>query len=401
MNYKNALASFSTNFNVLFDSWDIELYNFLWIRYNTKMTTTITFPSTSTTTKPVSVKDAAQPNRTGSTNSLFSDENGDEHHPVTSSSIITTIASASAPSTSISIKDSAQLNRSGFSNSHFSDENSKEHHPIPPTSIESATITTTPISNPTKLSYSAKKRLARKKKKQAQLASSTVSNTTLRTPANTSIPKLSNTTPTKIYTTPTSVTPNTTPTSVTPNIRQALNTRQARRSPPYLRNFNVDAFSLQRLSYFRLDNSRSPTWSIQGDFFCGGENDRTIINVPSKLLHLVTYDNNSPPGCTFREKDDDNDDNDDDNSDDNDDDNDNDDDSDPYIYDDIIRINFHYSDSDSLILSNSSSCYDDTSDDDSCYDDDSCCDDNSDDDNNADSNNIYENKNINNKSCTY
>jgi hypothetical protein len=35
MNYKNALASFSTNFNVLFDSWDIELYNFLWIRYNT------------------------------------------------------------------------------------------------------------------------------------------------------------------------------------------------------------------------------------------------------------------------------------------------------------------------------------------------------------------------------
>ena len=74
---------------------------------------------------------------------------------------------------------------------------------------------------------------------------------------------------------------------------------------------------------------------------------------------------------------------------------------DPYIYDDIIRINFHYSDSDSLILSNSSSCYDDTSDDDSCYDDDSCCDDNSDDDNNADSNNIYENKNINNKSCTY
>ena len=124
--------------------------------------------------KLFSIKDAAQPNRTGSSYSLFSGENSDEHHPLTSSStsssIITAITSAAAPSTSISIKDNAQLNRSGSSNSHLSDENSKEHHPTPPASITSATIATTPISNPTKLSYSAKKRLARKKKKQAQLS---------------------------------------------------------------------------------------------------------------------------------------------------------------------------------------------------------------------------------------
>ena len=160
------------------------------------------------------------------------------------------------------------------------------------------------------------------------------------------------------------------------NFRQASvqPCRQARRSPPHLRNFDVDSFTPQRHSYFRLDNSRSPTWSILGDFFCGGDTDRTIINVPSKLLHLVTYDNNSPPGCTFRENDDD------------------DYDSDNDDYDNIICINFHYSDSDSFILSKYSSCYDDTSDDDLCYDD------TSDDD---DSNNIYENTNINNKSCTY
>ena len=97
------------------------------------------------------------------------------------------------------------------------------------------------------------------------------------------------------------------------------------------------------------------------------------------MLHLVTYDNNSPPGCTFRENDDDNDDDD--------------YDSDNDDYDNIIRINFHYSDSDSLILSNDSSCYDDTSDDDSCYVDTS--------DDDDDSNNIYENTNINYKSCTY
>ena len=234
MNYKNALVSFSTHF----DYCDIELYNILWIRYNTKMTTTISIPSTSTT-KPFPIKDAAQPNRTGSSNSLFSGENSDEHHPFTSSStpasiICTAITSAADPSTSISIKDNAQLNRSGSSISHLSDENSKEHHPIPPASIKSATITTTPINNPTKLSYSAKKRLARKKKKQAQLSSSTISNTALHTPSNTSIPKLSNTTPTNISTTPTPVTLNT---------RQPLNTTQARRSPPHLRNFNVDFYT--------------------------------------------------------------------------------------------------------------------------------------------------------------
>ena len=42
-------------------------------------------------------------------------------------------------------------------------------------------------------------------------------------------------------------------------------------------------------------------------FFVVTDTDHTNVNVPSKLLHLVTYDNNSPPGCTFRENDDDDD----------------------------------------------------------------------------------------------
>jgi hypothetical protein len=86
------------------------------------------------------------------------------------------------------------------------------------------------------------------------------------------------------------------------------------------------------------------------------------------LLHLVTYDNNSPPGCYFHDNDivndvgyvpDD------------------------YYNDNITRINFHSSDSDSFILSNYHSCLDDISNDDNISD------------------NKYENKNINNKSCTY
>ena len=89
------------------------------------------------------------------------------------------------------------------------------------------------------------------------------------------------------------------------------------------------------------------------------------------MLHLVTHDNNSPPGCYFHDNYIVN---------------------DNYVYadspdddynDNITRINFHSSDSDSLILSNYHSCHDDIS------------------NNNNISDNKYENKNINNKSCTY
>ena len=261
------------------------------------------------------------------------------------------------------------------SNSHLSDENSTEHHPIPsasiesattttahiynPASIESGTKTTTPIANPTKLSYSAKKRLAVFKKKQSQLSSPHVSNTT--TNFTNSIPKSSNTTSAKFSTTSSSVT------QYTPLSYYALKFR----GPPCLQHFNQKQYSTLRRSRFRFDNSISPTWSILGNSICLDDNDRIIINIPSKLLHLVTYDNNSPPGCYFHDN--------------------NSvngnpvyaDSPDDYYNDNITRINFHSSDSDSFILSNYHSCHDDISNDDNISD------------------NKYENKNINNKSCTY
>ena len=113
--------------------------------------------------------------------------------------------------------------------------------------------------------------------------------------------------------------------------------------PPHLIDF--DEFCSPKLStLFRLDNSRSPTWSIKGEKFkAKTHDDRIIINVPSQLLHLVTYDNNSRPGYYTIDTDD---------NDTNDDVVDDDDDL-PYDPDRILsffihtitRINFHYSDS--------------------------------------------------------
>lgn len=73
------------------------------------------------------------------------------------------------------------------------------------------------------------------------------------------------------------------------------------RSMPALHLFNENRMSPSSLSLVRLDKFRSPPWSSTGDDF--DDDGRIIINVPTQLLHLVTYENNSPPGCcTVKEK---------------------------------------------------------------------------------------------------
>ena len=114
-------------------------------------------------------------------------------------------------------------------------------------------------------------------------------------------------------------------------------TNLARRSLPHLNTFDEYHIDRCHLPYVRLDNSRSPTWSIKGNFYRNSKDpyDRIIINVPSQLLHLVTHDNNSSPGVFYNKND-----------------------------TAIIRINFHQSESDNFICDNDTSSYDDDDDDD-------------------------------------
>jgi len=50
-------------------------------------------------------------------------------------------------------------------------------------------------------------------------------------------------------------------------------------------------------TYFRVDNTRLPTWSINGHKRPKGKNDRIIINIPDHLLSRVHHTKLTIPGC--------------------------------------------------------------------------------------------------------
>jgi hypothetical protein len=216
--------------------------------------------------------DVSPSHRIGSTSNQLSNDDSNELTPSHTNStepnptVSTSYSSKSATSltdnnnatttmssnTTSSNMDVSPSHRIRSTSNQLSNDDSNELTPshISSTSPNSTTSAVTssefPL-NSNKLTYSAKKRLAKKKKKQAQLSNPTPS------PAISSAPNI-------------------------PKVQYATNL--ARRSLPHLNTFDEYHIDRCHLPYVRLDNSRSPTWSIKGNFYRNSKDpyDRIIIN---------------------------------------------------------------------------------------------------------------------------